>query len=60
MIFQDNVIREYLRNVYFIAGIPCGGKMNPFTFQAFPAKGKSPLYFIPFCFPSGGKKQDFT
>ena len=26
MIFQDNVIREYLKNVYFIAGTPCGGK----------------------------------
>ena len=26
MIFQDNVIREYLRNVYFITGTPCGGK----------------------------------
>lgn len=26
MIFQDNVIKEYLRNVYFISGTPCGGK----------------------------------
>ena len=26
MVFQDNVIREYLKNVYFIAGTPCGGK----------------------------------
>lgn len=26
MIFQDNVIKEYLKNVYFIAGTPCGGK----------------------------------
>ena len=26
MIFQDNVIREYLKNVYFITGTPCGGK----------------------------------
>lgn len=26
MIFQDNVIKEYLRNVYFITGTPCGGK----------------------------------
>lgn len=26
MIFQDNVISEYLKNVYFIAGTPCGGK----------------------------------
>lgn len=26
MIFQDNVIKEYLKNVYFITGSPCGGK----------------------------------
>lgn len=26
MIFQDNVIKEYLKNVYFIARTPCSGK----------------------------------
>lgn len=26
MEFQDNVIKAYLRNVYFITGTPCGGK----------------------------------
>lgn len=26
MIFQNNVIKEYLKNVYFITGTPCGGK----------------------------------
>lgn len=26
MIFQDNVIKEFLRNVYFVIGTPCGGK----------------------------------
>lgn len=26
MIFHDNVIKEYLKNVYFISGTPCGGK----------------------------------
>ncbi len=26
MIFQDNVIKEYLKNVYFVTGTPCGGK----------------------------------
>lgn len=26
MIFQDNVIKKYLKNVYFITGTPCGGK----------------------------------
>lgn len=26
MILQDNVLKAYLKNVYFIAGTPCGGK----------------------------------
>lgn len=26
MIFQDNVLKAYLKNVYFITGTPCGGK----------------------------------
>jgi GNAT superfamily N-acetyltransferase len=26
MIFHDNVVKEYLKNVYFISGTPCGGK----------------------------------
>lgn len=26
MIFQDNILKEYLKNVYFIAGTACGGK----------------------------------
>ena len=26
MIFADNVLKEYLKNVYFITGTPCGGK----------------------------------
>lgn len=26
MKFQDNVIKEYLKNVYFVAGTACGGK----------------------------------
>lgn len=26
MIIQDNVLKEYLKNVYFISGTPCGGK----------------------------------
>ena len=25
-LFQDNVLREYLKNVYFITGMPCSGK----------------------------------
>ena len=26
MIYQENVMKEYLKNVYFITGTPCGGK----------------------------------
>ena len=26
MILQDNIIKEYLKNVYFFSGTPCGGK----------------------------------
>ena len=26
MFLQDNVLKEYLKNVYFITGTPCGGK----------------------------------
>ena len=26
MDFQDNVLKEYLKNVYFVTGTPCGGK----------------------------------
>ncbi len=26
MIFQDNVFKEYLKNVYFVTGTACGGK----------------------------------
>lgn len=26
MVFQDNVIKAYLKSVYFITGTPCGGK----------------------------------
>ena len=26
MTFKDNVLKEYLKNVYFITGTPCGGK----------------------------------
>ncbi len=26
MLIQDNILKEYLKNVYFITGTPCGGK----------------------------------
>lgn len=26
MLFQKNILKQYLKNVYFITGMPCGGK----------------------------------
>ena len=28
MVFQDNVIKQYLKNVFFVTGTPCGGKTS--------------------------------
>ena len=44
MIFQDNVIKEYLRNVYFITGTPCGGKTT--VTKALGKKYNIPVYVI--------------
>ena len=44
MIFQDNVIKEYLRNVYFISGTPCGGKTT--ITKALGRKFGIPVYVI--------------
>lgn len=33
MIFADNIIKEYLKNVYFITGTPCGGKTSVSRFM---------------------------
>ena len=44
MIFQDNIIKEYLRNVYFITGTPCGGKTT--VSRALGAKYGIPVYDI--------------
>lgn len=44
MIFQDNVVREYLKNVYFIAGTPCGGKTT--VSRALGKKYNIPVYDI--------------
>ena len=44
MIFQDNVIKEYLRNVYFITGTPCGGKTT--VTKALSKKFGIPMYII--------------
>ena len=44
MIFQDNVIKEYLRNVYFITGTPCAGKTT--VTKALGKKYNIPVYVI--------------
>ena len=44
MIFQDNAIKEYLRNVYFITGTPCGGKTT--VTRALGKKYNIPVYVI--------------
>ena len=44
MVFQDNIIKEYLRNVYFITGTPCGGKTT--VSRALGKKHGIPVYDI--------------
>lgn len=40
MIFQDNILKEYLKNVYFVTGTPCGGKSTV-------SRGLSKRYGLP-------------
>lgn len=44
MIFQDNVIKEYLKNVYFVTGTACGGKTT--IVKALGKKYNIPAYVI--------------
>lgn len=44
MIFQDNVLKAYLKNVYFICGTPCGGKSS--VSKTLGAKYNLPVYDI--------------
>lgn len=44
MILQDNVIKEYLKNVYFVTGTACGGKTT--TVRALGKKYGIPAYVI--------------
>ena len=44
MIFQDNIIKEYLKNVYFISGTACGGKTT--VTKALGRKYGIPIYVI--------------
>ncbi len=50
MIFQDNMIKAYLRNVYFITGTPCGGKTT--VSRGLGKKYGIPVYDIDERFPS--------
>ena len=49
MIFQDNIVKQYLKNVYFIAGTPCGGKTT--VSRALAEKYGIPVYDIDEHFP---------
>ena len=49
MIFQDNIIKQYLKNVYFIAGTPCGGKTT--VSRALAKQYGIPVYDIDERFP---------
>ena len=49
MIFQDNIIKQYLKHVYFIAGTPCGGKTT--VSRALAKKYDIPVYDIDERFP---------
>ena len=50
MIFQDNVIKEYLKNVLFITGTPCGGKTS--VSRLIGQKYGLPVYNIDDMFPA--------
>lgn len=56
MIFQDNVLKEYLKNVYFITGTPCGGKTT--VSRALAQKHDFLVYDIDEQFPVHQKRSD--
>ena len=56
MIFQDNIVRSYLKNVYFITGTPCGGKTT--TSRALGEKYNIPVYDIDERFPEHQRMSD--
>lgn len=49
MDFQNNVIREYLKNVYFVTGNPCGGKTT--VSRGLGKKYNIPVYDVDEMFP---------
>ena len=56
MILQDNILKEYLRNVYFITGTPCGGKTT--ISQMLAKKHHFVVYNIDEMFPIHQKMSD--
>ncbi len=58
MIFQDNIIRQYLKNVYFITGTPCGGKTT--ISKILGEKYGIPVYNADEMFPVHQTKSDKT
>jgi len=56
MNFQDNVIREYLKNVYFVTGTPCGGKTT--VSRGLGQKYNIPVYDVDEMFPIHQKMSD--
>lgn len=58
MIFQDNILKEYLKNVYFITGTPCGGKTT--VSRALGEKYGMPVYDVDEQFPVHQGMSDST
>lgn len=56
MIFQDNIIKHLLKNVYFVTGTPCGGKTT--VSRALGQKYNIPVYDIDERFPYHQKLSD--
>ena len=56
MNFQDNVIREYLKNVYFVTGTPCGGKTT--VSRGLGEKYNIPVYDVDEMFPVHQRMSD--
>ena len=56
MIIQDNVLKYFLQNVYFVCGTPCGGKT---TISRMLSKMYGiPVYDIDERFPEHQKQSD--
>lgn len=56
MIIQDSVLKEYLKNVYFVTGTPCGGKTT--ISRTLAAKYGLALYDVDERFPGHQKRSN--